>query len=146
MIYLNRDGLRIDKAKWTELQKDDSYRVIREFDNGKVRVRLVWEGRVDKAHAQSFRDTWPIFSMGVWNYRADGSMVIDPVKNGETYSHIEEAVRAYEEFLIDWTDCEEGDDGRLIEVDNLLTPPPPPDPNKPADVVIEGLTDDFGAW
>ncbi len=146
MIYLNRDGLRIDKAQWKVLQADEDYKVVRQFDNGTVRVRLVWIGSVTDKQAQTFRDTWPVFTISVWNYRADGSMVLDPVKNGETFPHIEQGIAAYEEFLLDWTDCEVTDDGRFIEVDNSLAPPPPPDPNKPADVVIEGLTDDFGAW
>jgi len=146
MIYLDKTGLRIDKAKWTELKKDESYSVIREYDNGKVRVRLTWQGNLTPQQASSFRDTWPVFCIGVWNYRADGTMVPDPVINGQTFATIDEALNTYEEFLITWADAELNDDGDLIEKDNLLAPPPPPDPNKPADVEIEGLTDSFGAW
>lgn len=130
--YFNRDGHRIDAAKFQELQADPAYTMLKEFDNGAVRVRLVWLGKVSDREHSTWRDTWPLFTMSVWNYTAEGKLVPDPVANGQTFASEHEALNAYEEFLITWADCEIGDNGNLIEKDNLLAPPPPPDPDKPA--------------
>lgn len=129
--YFNRDGLRIDAAEFTQLQLDPAYVTLKEYDNGKVRLRLVWLGKLTNQEHSSWRDTWPLFSIGVWNYTAEGKMVPDPVSNGVSYATETEALNAYEEFLINWADAEINDNGVLVEKDNLLAPPPPPDPDKP---------------
>lgn len=132
MKYFDREGNRIDAARWSELQAQPDYALIKEYDNGAVRLRLVWVGRITDKDWQSFRDTWPLFTISVWNYTAEGKLVPDPVANGETFANECEALNAYEEFLIHWAEAEIDDNGKLIEKDNLLAPPPPPDPDKPA--------------
>jgi hypothetical protein len=129
--YFDREGRRIDAAAWAELQKKPEYVLLKEYDNGAVRVRLVWIGKISEKEHSSFRDTWPLFSMGVWNYTDTGALVPDPVSNGETFANESDALTAYEDFLITWTDSQMGEKG-LIEVDNNLAPPPPPNPDLPA--------------
>ena len=132
MQYYDREGRRITLATWRDLQAKTDYQQIREYDNGAVRLRLVWLGKLTDQQAQSFRDTWPLYTISVWNYNDQGKLVPDPVEDGKTFAHEGEAINAYEEFLINWTDSEVTDDGKLIEADNLLAPPPPPDPDRPA--------------
>lgn len=145
-IYIDRHGLRMNKQVWEERQADPAYRIVSEFDNGVVQVRLIWNGRITKAQSQQFRDTWPIFELRVMNYNAEGRLVPDPVADNETFSDFESAVDAYEEFLIVWANCERKDDGSFVEVDNNLAPPPPPDPDAPTSV-LKDAPEDFGtAW
>lgn len=142
--YFDREGRRIDAAAWAELQKKPEYVLMKEYDNGAVRVRLVWIGKITEKQHSSFRDTWPLFSMGVWNYTDTGALVPDPVSNGETFSNESDALTAYEDFLITWTDSQMGENG-LIEADNNLAPPPPPDPDKPTtEMVLD--EDNDAAW
>lgn len=132
MQYYDREGRRISLLTWQNHQANTSYSLLREYDNGAVRVRLVWLGKLMDREAQSYRDTWPLFTISVWNYNDQGRLVPDPVEDGKTFAHEQEAINAYEEFLINWTDSTVNDEGKLIEADNLLAPPPPPDPDKPS--------------
>jgi len=145
-FYYDRTGRPMSLAEWKLKSEDEDYRLIRNFDNGVVKARLVWLGKLSSIEKSSFRDTWPLFSINVWNYGSDGQLRVDPNMSGQTFAHEQNAIDCYEDFLLTWTDCDRDDDGKFFEVDNIYTPPPPPDPNKPADVKIEGLTDDFGAW
>ena len=145
MIYLDRGGRRIDSTQWQKLQADESYRIIRLYDNGEIRLMVAWKGKMSLQQKNSFRDTWPLFEIGMWNYDSEGVLRPDPVVNGNTYPTIELAVKAYEDILLTWTNSEVDDEGQLIEVDNNLAPPPPPDPNKPESKIKE-LPDDFVAW
>lgn len=145
MKYYDREGRYIDQAKWRELQANTEYTQLKEYDNGKVRVRLVWLGRLTQQQASSFRDTWPLFTISVWNYNDEGKPVPDPVMNGETYPTESDALTAYEDFLITWTDSQMGEHG-LIEVDNTLAPPPPPDPDAPTSTMKDLPPDFSAAW
>ena len=142
--YFDREGRRIDAAAWAELQKKPEYVTLKEYDNGAVRLRLVWIGKISEKEHSAFRDTWPLFTMSVWNYNDEGRPVPDPVANGETFSNESDALTAYEDFLVNWTDSEFGENG-LIEADNNLAPPPPPDPDKPTtEMVLD--EDNDAAW
>lgn len=142
--YFDREGRRIDAAAWAELQKKPDYATVKEFDNGAVRLRLVWIGKISEKEHASFRDCWPLYVMGVWNYTDTGALVPDPVANGETFPNESDALTAYEDFLINWTDSEMGETG-VIEVGNSLAPPPPPDPDKPTTEMILDEDND-AAW
>lgn len=145
-IYIDRHGLRIPKQTWENYRADPTYRVVKEFDNGVVQVRLIWNGQMNKMQSQAFRETWPIFEVRVMNYTADGRLVPDPVADGETFPDESRALEAYEEFLVTWANCEIGADGALIEVDNQLAPPPPPDPDAPTSVLKDAPEDLGAAW
>lgn len=145
-FYYDRDGRPMSETEWKRKSEDESYRLIRNFDNGVVMARLVWLGKLTNMQKSSFRDTWPLFAIRVSNYGSDGVLRPDPNLDDETFAYEQNAIDCYEDFLLTWTECDRNDDGKFVEVDNIYTPPPPPDPNKPADVKIEGLTDDFGAW
>ena len=144
--HYDRNGLKISASQWLELMGDPTYHIIREFDNGSVRVMLVWNGKVTPKEHSSFRDTWPLFVLYVANYKANGRLVKDPTMNGVTFAFESDAIKGYEEFLKFWTDCEVNDDGEFVEVGNELAPPPPPPPPNP-DAPTSALKDapDFGA-
>lgn len=141
--HYDRNGEKISAHQWCELMDDSAYRNIREFDNGSVRVMLVWSGKVTPKEHSSFRDTWPLFALYVANYDANGKLVIDPVMNGKTFAFEADAIDGYEKFLCQWTKCITNDDGEFVEVGNDLAPPPPPNPDAPTSVLKD--TPDFGA-
>jgi hypothetical protein len=145
-LYFDRDGKSIPHTKWRELNNDPTYRILKEFDNGKVQVRLIWNGSLTLQQKTSFRETWPLFALRVMNYNAEGKLRPDPSRDGETFAYENEALNGYEEFLITWADCHIDDDGNLVEVDNHLAPPPPPDPDAPTSVLKDAPPDFGAAW
>lgn len=145
-LYFNREGAPIPSAKWFQLRKDPAYRTLKEFDNGRVQVRLIWNGALTLQQKTSFRDTWPLFAMRVMNYDSEGKLRPDPSRDGETFAYEHEALNGYEEFLVTWADCHIDDDGALVEVDNHLAPPPPPDPDAPTSVLKDAPPDFGAAW
>lgn len=140
--YFDRAGLPITQAFWKEKQADPSYTTVRQYDNAVVKVTLKWNGRV--TNTDTFQDYWPMFILLVQNYTSDGSLANDPVAGDKTFGSEEAALKGYEDFLVDWTGSERDTEGAFVEADNLLTPPPPPDPNQPASVSEE--LGDEGAW
>ena len=133
---------------WTKLQADESYRTVRQYDNGVVQVTLLWSGRVSASDAQTYEEYWPVYILLVKNYKPDGSLAVDPADSDKTFPNEGKGIAAYEEFLVKWTECETSEHtGEFIEEGNDLAPivpPPPPDPNKPQTEAVElGST---GAW
>lgn len=143
VIYIDRVGMLITAEAWKAKQSDESYTIVRQYDNGAVRLVLKWVGRVANP-AQVFSAYYKVFVLLVQNYRSDGTLVNDPVDGDKTFPDEAAAIEGYEEFLLKWTSCESDEAGEFIEQDNDLTPPPPPDPNKPATVSDE--LGDGGAW
>jgi hypothetical protein len=147
--YFDRDGNSIPLAQWKTYRQDESYALVKQFDNGKVRVILEWMGRVPNPHA-SFPDTWPLFMLMVHNYASDGTLRADPVDDGKTFCNERAAVDFYTTFIAKWTESElevdlETGEEVLVEVGNTLKPvepPKPPDPNKPT----TDTDDEVGAW
>lgn len=144
-FYFDRQGIRISKAEWTHKSNDASYRILREYDNGSVFLRLIWNGRMLPKDIDTVRDCWPLFQMVAGNYDSKGNLRRDPNLDGEIYAYEAEALQAYEEFLEMWTDSRRKEDGGFEEVGNDLAPPPPPDPDEPTSV-IKGMPSDFAAW
>ena len=143
--YINRSGVPITQSDWHDLAKDENYVKVRRFDNGKVHVELLWYGAIPEKDVRNvLPEFYSVFSLIVKNYRENGELVYDPM-SGETYPDEASAIAGYEMFLFRHGECEV-DDGKFIEVNNKLAPPPPPDPDAPSQKPIEGLTDDFGAW
>lgn len=143
VIYINREGEKISKQDWKELQTQDSYKVVRLYDNGVVHLQLTWIGRID--NPDTFQSYWKNFILTVKNYRSDGSLVNDPVDGDRTFSNEAEGIKAYEDFLLHWTDCSVDDEAKFVERGNTLELPLPPDPNRPEGGVFEvdGMN---GAW
>lgn len=145
-LYFDREGKRINHLKWKALAGDPLYRTVKEFDNGRVQVRLIWNGSLTLQQKLSFRDTWPLFAMRVMNYNAQGVLQPDPSSDGETFPTESDALNGYEQFLINWADCHIDDNGNLVEVDNNLAPPPPPDPDAPTSTLKDAPADFGAAW
>lgn len=144
-LYFNREGMPMSGAQWKLMTANPNYRVLKEFDNGRVQVRLIWNGALTLQQKTSFRDTWPLFSIRIMNYDAEGKLRPDP-RDGTTFAYEADALNGYEEFLITWADCHINDDGILVEVDNHLAPPPPPDPDAPTSTLKDAPADFGAAW
>ncbi|MDY7537567.1 hypothetical protein QN372_00225 [Undibacterium sp. RTI2.1] len=130
--YFDKTGARIEKLKWAALSKDEKYTTVKAYDNGVVNVHLKWIGRVPMNDC--LPEYYWLFVILVKNYRPDGTMVNDPVDNDQYFPTMEDAVEAYEKFLLKWTSSSLNDDMEFEEVDNRLAPPVPelpPDPNRP---------------
>lgn len=148
--YFDRELNPITQSQWMEHFSNDSYQVVRRFDNGKVAVRLLWSGSVtSKEMTNLMPEYYPIFKIRVMNYNSAGVLVPDPVDDEKTFGDEQAASNYMNSFLERYTDCHwEGKNGYdvFVEPDNLLTPPTPPNPDAPSDKEIEGLTDEIGAW
>lgn len=147
--YFGRDGRPCQRSEWSRLRDDREYRIIREYDNGQVYVRLEWLGEV--ADPSTFRDCWKMFALCVGNYNANGDIKEDPVENGKTFAYEKDGIAAYEAFLERWTASHRNADGEFEEEENTLTPPPPPDPDAPSTdaSAVESVKlgeDDVGVW
>jgi hypothetical protein len=123
--YIDRSGNEITKAEWGQRSNDRKYRLVKQFDNGRVDVSLLWRGLVAEPYASSLEEFWPVFIFEVFNYREDGTKALDPIENERFFPNEEEAIKAYEAFLLKWSDSNfHGDE--FVEVGNKYTPPPPP--------------------
>jgi len=152
--YFNREGIQIAKPLYGKLIADESYVIVRRFENDRIKIEVMWTGEVKDA--QNYMHTMlPLFRINCWNIVTEEStgvrhLAIDPIMNGAVLHNEASAIHAYESFLASWTECslEAKDDGttELIEVGNKYTPPPPPDPNKPATAQIDEDCDEVGAW
>lgn len=145
VAYIDREGRLINQAAWNAHRADHAYTIVREYDNGVVNVKVEWKGRVTD-YGQVYPEFHKVFGLVVKNYTADGSLALDPVEQGRTFPTEAAAVKFYEEFLVQWTDCEKDDNGEFIEADNALTPPPPPNPDAPAIEPDAPELGDVGAW
>lgn len=146
--YFNRQGEEVTKAEWETLQFRKDYWCVREFDNGRVELRIVWKGIVPNPR-DSWPDCYPIFRMECFNYMTPLDRSPDPIMHNKTFATEVDAVQAYETFLERWTDSHrEGDD--FIEEENIYTPAPEPDLDAPMTDTTNvklGIEDDgIGAW
>jgi hypothetical protein len=142
--FFNREGKPIDAESWWNLTANDSYAIVRQYDNGKVRLVLRWMGEVKNA-----ANVWPshrqLFKLSCHNYVGE-KLVPDPGMNELTFATAANGIQKYEEFLIKWTACQRNDDGSMNEADNSLAPPPPPPPPPPPDIPKTSVDDGVGAW
>jgi len=117
---------------------------VRAYDNNKVRAVVEWIGRVENPQ-NTFLDYYKVFRFDVWNYMEGSQLAHDP-STPTFFSNEEEAVNAYEAFLLKWTEAERDDEGVLLEVGNALVPPPPPNPDAPASAPADDDVSGVGAW
>lgn len=147
--YFDKTGAPMSKETWEEKRADEEYSIIRQFDDGAIRVIIRWNGYEPLA-ADKFNDMWDIFVAEVHNYGRDNKMVPDPVENGVTFPNEKEAIEWYEEFLGEWTgsSVEEVRNAKgtwtqkFVEVGNTLAPPTAEELSTPETVP----DDDIGAW
>lgn len=141
--YFDRELQPLALNEWKRRQGDPAYTVLRQYDNAVVRLTLKWSGRIENP-SNSYPDYWPMFVLLVQNYKADGTLANDPVDGDRSFPTEAAAIKGYEEFLLKWTQSTTDDAGAFIEQDNDLTPPAPPDPNRPVTDAPE--LGDAGAW
>lgn len=151
--YFDRDGKVITRAKWEEKIQQPSYWTVRQFDNGKVMIRIVWKGLVADADNQ-FRSSYKLFTLELFNYNDVGHQIADP-SSGRFFPDEKKAIAFYDDFILKWTESVMDEDGNVEEVGNTLAPiepPKPPDPNIPKSVITEemklggDLDMSAGAW
>ncbi len=147
-LYINADGAHITKEAWQERRSDSEYCTVKRFDNGKVLVEVEWVGEV-KNYQNLWPADYPVFRLTVANYRENGEAVPDPVFDDTSFPDKDFAIQAYTNFLSHWTESGVNEDGVFEEVDNIYTPPPPPNFDAPTSDLstIKGIEDDgVGAW
>lgn len=139
--YLDRKDNEIKREAWIELRQDQAYCSVKRYDNGSVRVEVEWYGKVDGA--QNVFDAYKkVFAVRVHNYLEDGSMVKDAL-NGETWHRNEaEALKHYEEFLVEWTESHDNG-GKFVEEGNTLKPI---NPDLPDSMIVLPGFDGGSAW
>ena len=122
--YKDREGDLIDAARWESLRSDESYSILGNFENEKVKIRAEWVG---KPHdPKVMEEYWEIYSLEVWNWYED-KWVLD---TSSRYYYSETQMMAqYRAFLKRYTECHDDEEGNFVEVGNKLVPP---DPNKAA--------------
>lgn len=144
VIYLNREGKRITRDEFKARRADPEYCMVRQFDNGRVRAQLEWIGRIQNPDS-TFPDYYKLFELHIHNYDSEGQLQKD-FASGETFSNEAAAIARYEEFLTKWAECVVNDFGKFEEVGNVLTPPPPPDPDAPSTEPDAPELGGVGAW
>lgn len=147
--YFDKKCAPMSKEVWEEKRADEEYSVIRQFDDGTIRVIVRWNGYEPLAQ-DKFNDMWDIFVADVHNYDRNNNMVPDPVENGVTFPNEAEAIEWYEEFISNWTSSsvEEVRNAKgtwvkqFVEVGNTLAPPTAEEMATPA----TAPDDEIGAW
>ncbi|MEJ7805012.1 MAG: hypothetical protein WKG03_03700 [Telluria sp.] len=137
--YIGRDGKKLDQDDYKIKRDDPVYNIVRQFDNGQVRVVLKWIGRMVNPH-QTYPDLYKVFAMSVWNYTSSGGLAPDPADDDKGFPTEASAIAAYEAFLAKWTASKKNSSGVFEEVDNVLdmpVPPPPPAPPPPPPPPVE---------
>lgn len=135
----------MDPATAKSKLQDPEYSIVQEFDNEVVKVTLRWQGKVVNG-GNTLPEFWPLFILDVMNYNESGALVPDPTTNGQTFGSEKAGIKAYQEFLNDWTDCTVDHNGVFKEVGNTLVPPPPPDPDMPLSQPVGEQIGCEGAW
>lgn len=123
--YFNKEAKEITKNLFDDLNADPEYKQVYGFDNQKVRLIIEWTGEIKDA-SNLFRTSYPLFTAKQFDYLPDEDRWLESPESGTTFSNIKKAASFYEDFLLRWTGSYFDDDGLLIEVDNVLAPPPPP--------------------
>lgn len=143
VAFVDREGKFIEHRAWMAKSNNPTYWTVAQFDNGVVQVTLKWVGRIENP-GNSYRDLWPVYILLVKNYKADGTLAVDPADSDKTFANEADGVKAYQEFLTKWTESKVDDStGEFAEVGNTLELPKPPDPNQP---VTESAELPGGAW
>ena len=106
--------------------------VIAEFQNDVLIVRLIFNGEL-KGSENYFASSRPLFKTEVKNKVGD-NWFDDAVEYGKSFPNEKKAMNWYEDFIMEWTKSYLDDEGELVEVGNILTPPPPENLNKPKTV------------
>jgi hypothetical protein len=142
-VYLNRDGESISLQQWRSLRAMKEYSCIREFENDKLYVAVLWLGEVPDAKTVP-PEHWKLYGVTVMNirkYDADGVKFEDGPRRttdpelAQRFRTEQEAIDHYEDVLVRYAGCEwlqsevEKGGHRFIERGNKLAPPPPDAPN-----------------
>lgn len=143
--YVDRTGKTINKEEYQAFKADPAYTTLRQYDNGAVRVKLLWIGRVVNPHLQFF-DSFKVFGLEVMNYTSDGTLAPDPIYGDQTFSREDAALKAYETFLTKWADCLVDEDGDFMETGNKMEAPKSANPNTPESLPDAPELGGIGAW
>ena len=141
--WIDRHGYSISQARHAELQQDESYVNVRQFENGQLRLTITWIGQIAKG---CFPGLEVNFKATVFNFTPSRHWVPDPVTQGRTFSKEEEAIMFYEHFLLQWAGARYEPGGMFLAVGNRLGPKPPLDADCPVTPVDAGEVGACGAW
>lgn len=127
-VFIDKSGKIISRAQWVALSGDRSYKVIREYDNGKLHIALTWEGFENNVKTIP-REYWKLYKVTASNYIVSGERAGSFVKKrvpdpSLTKSFPTElgALNYYETTLIK-LGCAEfnlDEDEKFVEIGNLI--------------------------
>lgn len=154
MKYYDRNRTPIKHDKWEELSADESYRIVRKYENDKLRALVIWHGRHDGIGAKLVPDQHQrIFELRVENILQpdyeQGRAYVKYVRDDEASGFFrteQEAINNYENFLVQYAGCEwlPGVNGNQVFVDhgNIHKPKSPDEPTWTPEVDKELI----GSW
>lgn len=130
--FIDKDGNEITQGVFNEYIADDSYRIVRQFQNEKIKVVIEWVGKIENADAL-FPSCYPLFVAYHFDAITEGNAVKtwkESIESGKVFAKQAMAIKHYEEFLTSWSESYI-ENGELCEVGNLLAPVIPPAPDAP---------------
>ena len=152
--FLSPEGIVISRDAWKEqMATNPKAYVIREFDDGRIYACLKVADKIPNVRDIP-KEYWKVFEIVVENILTtdyEGNPLPEPkrvpdVDASRGYCNREDATKAYEDFLEDYTKSFRDDSGALIEEGNSLTPPVPPDPDAPTHVENPEIEEAAGSW
>ena len=152
--FLSPEGIVISRDAWKEQMKENpkAY-IMREFDDGRIYACLRIADKIRNAQDIP-KEYWKVFEIQVENILTEDyegnplpkpKRVID-VDATRGYYNREDAIKAYDDFLEDYTKSFRDESGALVEEGNTLAPVIPPDPDAPTHVEDPEVEEAAGSW
>ena len=155
--YYNKAHMKISLDRWVSLTADESYAVLKRFENDQISIIARWHGKVDDRQSIEPGYGAPMFYLDVQNIMINTKGVPVKVRDTELSSYYEsepELLKAYEAAVLSWTesvkevemDAEGNPIVRVVEVGNKFAPP------DPEELMVEEIVNtytgntDAGSW
>lgn len=125
--FFDKDVQEISQNVFNDLIADDSYRIVNQFQNKRVKLVIEWVGKIENADS-TFRPSYKLFIAKQYDWLPSENDWKESIESGTTFATFKAADLFYQDFLLRWTDSYFDDEGEIKEVGNELTPPEPPKP------------------
>jgi hypothetical protein len=115
------------ESNWSAIdakQRHSSVTAIREFNNGKLNVRMLWSGKVsDHIEKNYFPSDYPLFVVVVLNNMTPSGSEGEIWKqepSESTFYNRNKANNCYEDILLRYANCYYNEEGEFFTEDNRL--------------------------
>lgn len=125
--FFDKEAQEISQNLFNDLIADDSYRIVGQFKNKRVKLVIEWIGQVDNADTL-FRTSYKLFVAKQYDWMPKEETWKESIESGTTFATLKAAEAFYEDFLLRWTKSYIDEEGEMQEVENELAPPEPPKP------------------